>query len=54
MKFTVLIIWLVLFVAVMNFCLDMMSLANTIENVFAGMSNVNCMQQPLNTIQTYI
>lgn len=33
MKFTVLIIWLVLFVAVMNFCLDMVSSANTIENL---------------------
>lgn len=33
MKFTVLIIWLVLFVAVMNFCLDMVSSANTVENL---------------------
>ena len=33
MKFTVLIIWLVLFVAVVNFCLDMVSSANTIENL---------------------
>jgi hypothetical protein len=33
MKFTVLIIWLVLFVAVLNFCLDMVSSANTIENL---------------------
>ena len=33
MKFTVLIIWLVLFVAGMNFCLDMVSSANTIENL---------------------
>ena len=33
MKFTVLIIWLVLFVAAMNFCLDMVSSANTIENL---------------------
>lgn len=33
MKFTVLIIWLVLFVAGMNFCLDMVSSANTVENL---------------------
>lgn len=33
MKFTVLIIWLVLFVAAMNLCLDMVSSANTIENL---------------------
>ena len=33
MKFTVLTTWLVLFVAVMNFCLDMVSSANTVENL---------------------
>lgn len=33
MKFIVLIIWLVLFVAVINFCLDMVSSANTIKNL---------------------
>ena len=33
MKFTVFIIWIVLFVAVINFCLDMVSSANTIENL---------------------
>ena len=33
MKFIVLIIWLVLFVAAMNLCLDMVSSANTIENL---------------------
>lgn len=33
MKFIVLIIWIVLFVAGMNFCLDMVSSANTIENL---------------------
>ena len=37
MKFIVLIIWLVLFVAAMNFCLDMVSSANTIENIIGAL-----------------
>lgn len=40
MKFIVLIIWLVLFVAVINSCLDMVSSANTIENIVGVLGTV--------------
>ena len=37
MIFTMFFIWIILFVSIVNFCLDMVSSANTIENIIGAL-----------------